>query len=265
MPDKFQKGAGSGRIARIVASFLPGRRRVPLLTGRDELCTEFQQFPVHSLPLLAPAPAGAKALAEFASIGARGEQHEAYLGALQALGAHTASNQVWMVASAHAGAGGASTAAALAGLCAAQGRRVVLVDANLRKRRFHGAFGIAPQPGLADILQNEGSWPMTLTPLEAHRFLLLPAGAVRLDVNALARPALAATLQELRAYYDLVLVVLPAQAFAIPGVLAQGDRALVVARAGHTPLPTYEAQLRAALAEQPVTSAVVVEDLVNAP
>ena len=256
---KLERGASSALLARIAASYLPGGPRAPLLTGSAELRGLFQTLPVHALPRLTQAPAGPQALADFASLGAGAARHEAYVRALQALGSHTVTGQVWMVASAHPGAGGAATAAALAGLCAAHGRRVVLVDADLRRRRLHAAFDAAPQPGLAEILQHEASWPQALKPLEAHRFLLLPAGTSALGAGALAQPALAAMLAELRGYYDLVLVVLPAQALAVGGLCAHTDHALIVTRAGHTPLAACTEPLRAARAERVAACAVVVE------
>ena len=266
-----ESGASSARwtrwplLRRMAATFLPARRRAPLLTASAELRALFPQLPVYALPRLAQPPAGPQALAGYAALGAGAELHQAYVGAMQALGAHTATGQVWLVASAHPGAGGACTAAALAGLCAAHARRVVLVDADLRRRHLYAAFGASPQPGLAEVLQHDAAWPQALTPLAAQGFLLLPAGAAPLEPGALAQPALsamlAATLAELRGYYDLVLVSLPAPALAATGLSAQADRTLVVMQQGHTPLAACTEPLGAAHAEAHATCAVVVEGM----
>jgi Mrp family chromosome partitioning ATPase len=235
----------------------------PRLSGSTDLLELFPQLPTHPVPWLDAAPRGPGALTEFAELATRAARGEAdakrYCRALEVLGANEAEGQVWMIAPAYPGAGASSTAAALAGACAAQGRRVVLVDADLHRRRLHAAFNVAASPGLAEILLGTASWPQALRPLDAHRFLLLPSGAAPLDAETLARPAMADTLRELRSYYDLVLIALPAQAPVAPGLLAQADRVLGVARVGQSPLAACTALLQAALAEQVPTHVVVVE------
>jgi Mrp family chromosome partitioning ATPase len=240
------------------AKLLSRRSQEPLLLSSADLPPLFERIQIFQLPLITRTAPRAKALEAFASLDAGIAQHASYIRALRAIGADSASGETWMVVAAHEGAGGTSTAVALASQSAAQGRRVVLVDADMSRRRLHTAFGVEPRPGLAEILQHETSWPVALTPLESHRFLLLPAGIETAALDALATPAVAATLDELRSYYDLVVVVLPAQALTLPGLLPLADRALLVARTGCTALPTYAAQLRTALAEQPQTSAVVI-------
>ncbi len=102
------------------------------------------------------------------------------------------------------------------------GSRVVLVDADLRRREVCARLGIKETPGLGAVLANdcELSDAVVEVPVEspeAGRLLVLPAGPARTNPAALlSTPGMPALLKRLDAEADLVIVDTPA-------ALAVGD------------------------------------------
>lgn len=104
------------------------------------------------------------------------------------------------------------------------GRRVVVVDADMRQARCHRALGVPTGPGLADVLL-DGMPPALVTRrLAVHdgrvaiappewtgcELHLMPAGRSPADSSALlASPRMDAVLAELLAAFDLVLIDSP--------------------------------------------------------
>src|SRR6266699_1740291 len=60
------------------------------------------------------------------------------------------------ITSAAAGEGKSTTVANLAIALAEGGRRVIVIDADLRRPRLHALFGVDHQDGLANVLLGEG-------------------------------------------------------------------------------------------------------------
>ncbi len=108
---------------------------------------------------------------------------------------------------------------------AAAGRRVVLVDADLRRGTLHTALDAKPGPGLTELLMG--------APLEQ---VLQRQVAPGLDfistgtkpphaADLLLSPAVDSLLEQLKARYDLVLI-------DTPPVLAAADAGILAAKAG---------------------------------
>jgi capsular exopolysaccharide synthesis family protein len=139
------------------------------------------------------------------------------------------------VTSAGRGEGRTTTAANLALTAAQDGRATVLVEADLRRPSLARLLGLAPRPGVADVLAGRaelGQATARLGPLA-----VVAAGEDR-DGGALLRTAAAAALlDQLRAAHELVVLdAPPALAFADGDRLAgDADAALLVVRAGTTP------------------------------
>lgn len=145
-----------------------------------------------------------------------------------------------LVTSASPSEGKSTTAANLAVAMARDGRRVLLVDADLRRPRQHALFGVSRTPGVADVL---------FQPLESG--LLSPGWAPSGvdDLDVLAAGAHAPNPSKLlgsRAYrdrleawsnqHDLVVIDAPPVLVATDAVLLamQADATVVVVRAGQT-------------------------------
>jgi len=108
---------------------------------------------------------------------------------------------------------GVSTLAAQLALEAAtfDGRRVLLVDANLADPSAHRTFEIEPAPGLADCLLSGEQPAACWKTCGEDGLAVLPAGnATGRQVEVYHRDALAELVVSLKASFDLVVFDLPA-------------------------------------------------------
>lgn len=143
-----------------------------------------------------------------------------------------------LVVGARPGDGATTVASNLAIALAQTGRRVVLVDADLRRPMLHMLFGANPAAGVSSVLNGTFGLDAAVQPTEQDGLFLLPAGpAVKLASEVLSGPAMGRLLVELKSRFDTVIVDAPSPIiFADALVLgSQLDVALIVAKAGHTP------------------------------
>lgn len=117
------------------------------------------------------------------------------------------SAQIIQVASATEGEGSEIVAAELASMLARFGRRVVLVDADIRNRALASAVGMAPTLGLTDMLE-EPIDALEATAVDGLAFL--GAGTSDRDpAELLASPTLARLFGHMRNHFDVVVVSSP--------------------------------------------------------
>jgi capsular exopolysaccharide synthesis family protein len=145
-----------------------------------------------------------------------------------------------MVTSALPEEGKSATAVNLAIVLAQMGRRVLLVDADLRRPRLHRVFGVDNARGLSTALSGLEESPRSLvveTPIEGLD--LLPSGPVPPNPSELLNSALFSEMASrfLEARYDhVVFDSPPVLSVADPTILGSTvDASLIVARAGRTP------------------------------
>jgi non-specific protein-tyrosine kinase len=149
--------------------------------------------------------------------------------------------QVMLITSSLPGEGKSVTAANLAVALAQMGRRVVLVDANMRQPAAHTFFA---QPntsnaGLAALLQprTTESLAALLLPTAIQGLRLLPAGTpTRNPVSLLASQRLAEVVEMLKAEAEVVLIDTPSILGAADTMLISHlcDALLLVVRPGRT-------------------------------
>lgn len=154
-----------------------------------------------------------------------------------------------MITSPGAGEGKSITAANLA-LTMAQElqRRVVIVEADLRKPALHQLFGLPSGPGLADYLTGAADLNGVMKFLPDHNLTVIPAGLTPMNpAELLGSTAMRRLLDQLRTRFDRVILdtppVLPLADVAILAPLVDGT--VMVVRAGYTPKPAIENALRA--------------------
>ncbi len=126
-------------------------------------------------------------------------------------------------------------------------RRVLLVDADLRKGRLHQLLGLPASPGLSEVLAGEATLEDALVSIPAFHLTVLPAGGpTGLPVEMLGSSEMRRVLDLLRTQYDrIVLDTPPAVSVADVGVLApMADGVLMVVRAGRTSRPDIDRALR---------------------
>jgi capsular exopolysaccharide synthesis family protein len=153
-----------------------------------------------------------------------------------------------LVTSPQKGEGKSVTAANLALTMAQEQRRVILVEADLRKPSLQHLFGLPPGPGLSEYLTGAIELKDALRFVPEHNLTLLPAGAAPINpAELLGSIAMRRMLDHLRTRFDRVILdtppVLPLADVAILAPLVDGS--LMVVRAGVTPKPAIENALRA--------------------
>jgi polysaccharide biosynthesis transport protein len=155
----------------------------------------------------------------------------------------TETAQCLVVTSALPREGRTSVAVNLAIAVAQSQRRVLLIDADLRRPAVAKRLGLTAETGLSDVLVNEARvedvvWSLgTQTWQEAALLDVLVSGRRAPDPSELfARPVLGDLLDEARKRYDLVVIDTPAVLPVTDGALlaAQADGTLLVVNARTT-------------------------------
>jgi succinoglycan biosynthesis transport protein ExoP len=139
-------------------------------------------------------------------------QAESYRGVRTALyfGTHGEGHQVIQVTSPHSGDGKTTLATNLAVSIAQSGKKVLLIDADLRKPQIHRIFGLSGQVGLGSIIA-EGTEPKEVIQTSAIPGLsILPCGPIPSNpAELLTSPRFKEVLDYLRDQYDFVIVDTP--------------------------------------------------------
>nr|WP_191910182.1 polysaccharide biosynthesis tyrosine autokinase [Microbispora cellulosiformans] len=134
-------------------------------------------------------------------------------------------------------AGRSSTTANLAIAMAEAGRRVLLVDADLRRPRLGGHLGIEASAGLSDVLVQHARLRDVIQTWGRPGLSVLPSGRIPPNPGELlASRGMGALLAQLREEYDMVLIdappLLPVTDAAALSAICDG--ALLVVRHGRT-------------------------------
>ena len=130
--------------------------------------------------------------------------------------------------------GTTSVAVNLAVSIAQSGRRVVLVDANLRRPALHQVFDAPVSPGVGDLLAGRASVDEVQRATSVDSLSLIPAGQVDHGAfDQLESPILRQVIDELESRYDMIILDSPpAGLLADPRLLADRvDASLLVVRA----------------------------------
>ncbi len=155
---------------------------------------------------------------------------------LQRLGGR--GGHVVMITSAGPGAGKTAVAVLLARSLAQCGKRVLLVDADIRRPSLAARFDLSDGPGLLDMLAREASEQEVIRTNGQHGLSIVPAGSQRdreFDPELLANGMMSRSLQRWRQAYDVVVLdappVLPVADARI--LASQVDGAVLVVREKH--------------------------------
>jgi capsular exopolysaccharide synthesis family protein len=142
-----------------------------------------------------------------------------------------------MITSANPGEGKTTTTANLAVVFAQQGKKVLLVDVDLRKPALHEMFRTDNTLGITSVLSKQGTLEKCIRKTEEANLHFLPCGAIPPNPAELLGSALMKEfIEEVQSQYDLVifdtppvLVVTDAQVMA-----NQCDGIVLVVRSGKT-------------------------------
>lgn len=145
--------------------------------------------------------------------------------------------RVIVVTSALSGEGKTSTAANLALALAETGRRVCLVDADLRCPRVAGVLGLVQDAGLTSVLIGAATADEVMQSVEGKCSVLTSGPIPPNPAELLASERMGQTLRDLAEIYDTVVVdsapLLPVADTS--GLVPAADGVLLVVRAGSTP------------------------------
>lgn len=172
-------------------------------------------------------------------------ESEAYRGVRSALFVLTRqmSRRVVQVTSPEMSDGKTTLATNLAIAIAQSGKRVLLIDADLRRPRVHTLLGLRAEGGLADILCGDLSPENAIqsTPM-ANLFAISAGHTPENPAELLSSPRLADVFSQLGAMYDYVLIdTPPVSAVSDPCIVAQHvDGVMLVVRIGKNRLPIVE-------------------------
>lgn len=118
------------------------------------------------------------------------------------------------------------------------GRRVLLVDCDMRRPKVHAALGLRPECGLAEILTGEGTLDRAVLKVEGTNLAVLPVRSTPSNPSELlASDRMRALVEELARSYDQVIFDTP-PTLAIPDAKIMSelmDGIVFVVRANATP------------------------------
>jgi non-specific protein-tyrosine kinase len=145
---------------------------------------------------------------------------------------------VWLVTSPHPQDGKTTVAANLAVVMAQMGRRVLLVDADLRYPKLHNIFGYNASPGLSTCLQHDHFADSVIAPVLEPTLSLVPAGPCPPNPSELlGSEGMRRFIDLARACYDVIILDTPPLLAVSDALVASDlvDGVLLVLRSGATP------------------------------
>lgn len=148
--------------------------------------------------------------------------------------AYQAGHKTVVVMSGLPGSGTTTVACNMALAAAAADRRVLLIDANLRRPAVHKVFGSLESPGLADVLSQQATLEGSIQATSVPSLDILSAGTREARVvERLSTNSMTDLLTQARASYDLVLIDVAPAIVSGDGVALAGrcDASILVVKA----------------------------------
>jgi succinoglycan biosynthesis transport protein ExoP len=173
-------------------------------------------------------------------------------------------SMVVMITSALPFEGKSTTATALAALIASSGKRVLLIDADLRAPRLHQMFGITTARGLTDCLEPGRDLNDSIYRDHKTAISLLPAGPPCKDPQSVLRcGAFRDALEAWRQTYDFIVVdsppVLPVSDARVLAPIV--DYCVMVVRWGRTRWTSIAQALRSVEESGGTAAGIVISDV----
>jgi len=141
-----------------------------------------------------------------------------------------------LITSAGPGEGKTTTAAHLAAAFAQAGKKVLLIDADLRRPSLHKKFEITKKLGLVDVLAHRISPVDVIVEVNVPGLFVMPAGPAMLNAADLISLGFAGVLNQVSRNFDLVIVDAPPMlgVSETQEVSSMVDGVLVIAKAEST-------------------------------
>lgn len=158
------------------------------------------------------------------------------------------------------GEGKTMLASGLAASMAMAGRRVLLVDGDMRRPQLHRLFDVAPAPGLSDILTRDVKAQDAVRESTVKGLFLVPAGTEAANPSELLESeALSSLIQGFSQLFDLIVVDCPpVMAVADASIIANAaSSVLFVVGSGTTSREVAQAAIRRLISVQAQVIGVV--------
>ena len=142
-----------------------------------------------------------------------------------------------MVTSANPGEGKSTTVSNLATTFAQTGKKIVLLDTDLRKPSLHAKFGLDRDPGLTDLLLGNATLESVLRKTPVEGLDIIPSGSIPPNPSEmLGSQKMKELIKRLKERYDILMFDSPpVLAVTDPVVLSTlVDGVIVVVSSGHT-------------------------------
>jgi capsular exopolysaccharide synthesis family protein len=172
----------------------------------EALEAQFGQWPIGQIPLVRANKSGGIAQ-KMVSGGVRSQYADSIHRLNMRLAASSGRSESVLITSSVPGEGKSTTALALAVIAAAAGRKVVLVDCDMRKPSLHKILGLNGETGLGDVLQGRVRLEEAIIHHGPTGVDLIPAGqAAGHPINVFAQGQLNQILQTLKQDYHQVII-----------------------------------------------------------
>jgi polysaccharide biosynthesis transport protein len=143
-----------------------------------------------------------------------------------------------LLVSAHPAEGKTTVAANLAVTMAQGGKKVLLIDADLRRPRVHQFFGLSNRVGLSDLIRDSVSLPDVTRPWKDTSLSIITSGGIPPNpADLLSSDKMARILEAAKKAADMVIVDSPPFLVADASILASRmDGVLLLVYPGKTPI-----------------------------
>lgn len=141
--------------------------------------------------------------------------------------------------------GKTTVATNLAIVMAQLGRRVILIDADLRRPRVHKAIGISNVMGLSDVLRNHATVQDVAQSWGSSNLIVITSGSLPPNpAEVLSSDRMTQVMQEMKTIADMVIIDSPPSILADASVLAaRADGVLLVIQSNKTQLRAAQAMI----------------------
>ena len=130
---------------------------------------------------------------------------------------------------------------------AQMGKRVVVIDADLRKTRIHRTFGLKKHPGLTEVLTGNHGLESVIQDTKVENLKIIPCGTIPPNpAELLSSEAMKDLIDRLKEQFDFVLFDSPpVMSVTDPTILANlADGVIIVIKGGETPRPPIQRTLQ---------------------
>ena len=127
------------------------------------------------------------------------------------------------------------------------GKRVVVIDADLRKTRIHRTFGLKKHPGLTEVLTGNHGLESVIQDTKVENLKIIPCGTIPPNpAELLSSEAMKGLIDKLKEQFDFVLFDSPpVMSVTDPTILANlADGVIIVIKGGETPRPPIQRTLQ---------------------